>query len=535
MSDTVQNNVTIGVNILEILTTGMYRDSRIIFREYIQNSCDQIDFAVKTGILAPDEGQIDLWIDATKRFVSIEDNAAGIPSRSFRKTLYSIGESTKTLGKDKGFRGIGHWCGLGYCKTLVFSSKVKGENIESIMTCNAEKMRQMMSEHNSREKHYTVDELLTETIEFGKNKTIDVDKHYFKVELFGIRDVHTELCSLQQVKDYLAFVAPVGYAPEFRFRNDIHKHADLIGQPIQEYNIKIEGEPVRKKYTPSFTTHSKGDDTITDVNFKDFKDENGNLIAWLWFGISSFKAQISKENNMRGIRLRTQNIQIGGDDALQKLFNEDRGQYYFIGEVFAIAKNLIPNSQRDYFNENEMRLEFEHLLSSFFNDELSDIYKEGSKINSRYGKIEKAIQLEEEIKTAEAFGKSVTEEQLRKYETAKKDAESAEKELTIIREKNESSLDRNQMGAVEIVVSEIIKKNEEKRASRSPQSVLIKSASDKTSIKASAKTISVIVSPVAQQAKEKFISVNKVREIVCALADEVTAKAILAKIDEELQ
>jgi molecular chaperone HtpG len=41
------NNVIIGVNILEILTTGMYRDSRIIFREYIQNSCDQINIAVK--------------------------------------------------------------------------------------------------------------------------------------------------------------------------------------------------------------------------------------------------------------------------------------------------------------------------------------------------------------------------------------------------------------------------------------------------------------------------------------------------------
>ena len=37
---------TIGKNILDNLTTGMYSDSRVIYREYIQNACDQIDLAV---------------------------------------------------------------------------------------------------------------------------------------------------------------------------------------------------------------------------------------------------------------------------------------------------------------------------------------------------------------------------------------------------------------------------------------------------------------------------------------------------------
>ena len=48
-------NVIIGVNTLETLTTGMYKDSRVILREYIQNSCDQIDAAVRSGLLAEDE------------------------------------------------------------------------------------------------------------------------------------------------------------------------------------------------------------------------------------------------------------------------------------------------------------------------------------------------------------------------------------------------------------------------------------------------------------------------------------------------
>lgn len=45
------DNYVFGANILENLTTGMYQDSRVIYREYIQNACDQIDVACQTGLL----------------------------------------------------------------------------------------------------------------------------------------------------------------------------------------------------------------------------------------------------------------------------------------------------------------------------------------------------------------------------------------------------------------------------------------------------------------------------------------------------
>ena len=43
-----------GANIIENLTTGMYQDSKVIYREYIQNACDQIDKAVNEGLLHKD-------------------------------------------------------------------------------------------------------------------------------------------------------------------------------------------------------------------------------------------------------------------------------------------------------------------------------------------------------------------------------------------------------------------------------------------------------------------------------------------------
>ena len=42
-----KSKTTIGKDVIESLTLGMYEDSRFIFREYIQNSADQIDKAVE--------------------------------------------------------------------------------------------------------------------------------------------------------------------------------------------------------------------------------------------------------------------------------------------------------------------------------------------------------------------------------------------------------------------------------------------------------------------------------------------------------
>ena len=125
-----------GANILENLTTGMYQDSKVIYREYIQNACDQIDKAYNMGLLKSNEGRIDIWLDAEKRTVSIEDNATGICTADFERTLADIANSDKKLGEDKGFRGIGRLCGLAYCKELIFTSTAAGEDVVSIMRCD---------------------------------------------------------------------------------------------------------------------------------------------------------------------------------------------------------------------------------------------------------------------------------------------------------------------------------------------------------------------------------------------------------------
>lgn len=135
---------------------------------------------------------------------------------------------------------------------------------------------------------------------------------------------------------------------------------------------------------------------------------------------------------MRGLRLRKHNIQIGDENALQKLFKEDRGNSYFVGEVFALNNNLIPNSQRDYFNQNDAREEFELALKQYFDNEMQKTYYFGSFINSRYDKIDKYTNLREEFSKAEKEGfagsehKGILEEQLK---TAEIEAQKAHDEI----------------------------------------------------------------------------------------------------------
>lgn len=56
----------IGVFKLESLATDIYNDSLVIFREYIQNSCDAIDKA-RPKILGADEGSIEIKIAIVAR------------------------------------------------------------------------------------------------------------------------------------------------------------------------------------------------------------------------------------------------------------------------------------------------------------------------------------------------------------------------------------------------------------------------------------------------------------------------------------
>lgn len=126
-------NYFFGVNLIENLTTGMYQNSLVIFREYLQNSCDAIDKAHTNKFLAEGEDKINISIDKAAHPITIMDNGAGISVLDFKPSLTGIAASDKDLESDRVFRGIGRLCVRVYCGELRFVSTSKGEGIQSTM------------------------------------------------------------------------------------------------------------------------------------------------------------------------------------------------------------------------------------------------------------------------------------------------------------------------------------------------------------------------------------------------------------------
>jgi len=446
-----------GKNILENLTTGMYSDRRVMFREYVQNSCDAIDAAVKSGILELDDARIDIVIDQVNSIITIEDNGSGITSADFMRVLSDIANSDKSRSEDKGFRGIGRLCGLAYCSQLQFISSSVNEDKASVMTWDAKKMRGMLNDNKKR----TADEVLDAILDVDEIDT-EKESHFFKVVMTGISKDSRALLDTDAIRDYLSFEVPVPYDSAFMFYRQILNHADKLGASIDEYPVYINDEQIFKQYRTRIYSFGKVHDEVKSIDFKDFYDENDNLIAWMWFGLSSFNGQIKSENIQRGIRLRKDNIQIGSARALrdQRLFPDNRANDYFIGEVFAVHPDLIPNARRDYFNENTVRTTFESKLKEFFIVlwKLCNVASDERSDHRRVREYHTAVETyQEKIQTG--FAGSVERETLdAELEKKKELAEKAKKRL----ERPISSVPNNDTTAIELAqrVKSIVSKVE---------------------------------------------------------------------------
>ena len=366
----------IGKNVIENLTVGMYDDPRFVYREYVQNAADQIEIA-KRQKLYPSDNSIYIQIDQEKKKIVIEDNATGIKQSEVLPLLGNIAQSTKNKYEDKGFRGIGRLGGLGYCEKLTFETSFFGENKKSIMVWDAKRLKELFNDET-----IIVDaaEIISIITDYSFSNNEDTDAHYFIVTMENV--TNEALLDVQQVREYLSMVAPVPFANTFTFKNKIYDKATEKGVSIDEYNVYVNTDQLFKGYKNYIYSNKaiSTDDTILDVNF--FEDNfNNELLFWGWYGISKVLHQIPDENKERGIRLRKSNIQIGSEIRLDEFHKQNQGNRYFIGEVYAINKELIPNGRRDFFLDNEECTQLSKRLRETFN-RIYSVYYDFSKKNT---------------------------------------------------------------------------------------------------------------------------------------------------------
>lgn len=374
------NNVEVGKYTLESLTTGMYSDPKIVYREYIQNSVDSLEEAIRQNIIESQSMRIDVLVNEENNRITIRDNGVGISSKIAVSTLLNIGNSKKRNSTNRGFRGIGRLGGMSYCDKLIFSTSAYGEKIKTIVEFDCSKLKKLLipGEYENYNLNRVLEEITTVTVD----KELD-ERHYFQVEMLGVNEL-SDLLDLDSVKSYISQVAPVTYSKKYFFHaSELHKHFEKEGYVIEEFPIFVGDDystvepiykPNRYRFEADRTKHKE--DQIESIEYFSIVID-GELYGLGWYANTNWYGTIC-DPQISGIRIRKGNILIGDSKTMNQVFKEPRFNAWAQGEIFILTDKIIPNARRDDFEQNDEYYKLIEYLKESIGTSIAKIAREAS-------------------------------------------------------------------------------------------------------------------------------------------------------------
>lgn len=423
------SNIVIGKYTLESLTSGMYSDPFVIYREYIQNAVDAIDDARNVGILSAGDETVFINLFPKEGKIEIIDNGTGIASSFAEAFLTGIGNSQKDHTQARGFRGIGRLAALSYCKKLIFQTSAMNESVYSKLVIDAQKMSELMVE--SEMTGVSAEHVMDVVCDFSTNKEIS-SKHYFITCLEGI-NLSSPLLDLNEVIAYLQQVAPVPFNKEqFTWHKEVSDRIKQMGYIIPEYSLflKCQGEiiPINKGYADIFLVDRKKDvfDSINDIEVTAIKNDANEIAAIIWIAHSNYIGTIA-EQSIKGLRMRKGNILIGDGQTLNTVFKDVRFNGWSIGEAYILDNKLLPNARRDNFEKNAAYFSFAEKMPAVSANITKKIRNASLKRNHEF---QKTIQNSEDLigETRSLLDKTVIN--CEKISTARRKIQQAKSEIS---------------------------------------------------------------------------------------------------------
>ena len=330
-----------GAGLLRLVTTGMYDAPLSMYREYIQNAADAV-----AGSGLPGRARVDISIDVSERRIRIRDNGPGLSGEEALEQLLPIGRSHKTLGIDRGFRGVGRLAALAFAKTVSFTTRARREQSVTRITWHSDRLPAL----NATD--LDLEAALLECVGVETLPDSGHPQHFFEVE---VRDVtrHSagHLLNRDAVRDYVGEVCPVSISSGFPFADKVDGLFHGAEAPLT-LEVLFEGDPapVERPYGASIRLSAKREAEFTEFQVVRVPDVDGTGDAVLgWIAHSSYLGAIPKEQRVRGIRARMGNIQIGNEAVFDELFKEVRFNRWCVGELHILDSRIIPNAKRDYF------------------------------------------------------------------------------------------------------------------------------------------------------------------------------------------
>lgn len=361
----------VGKNLISMLMFQMYGDSKLIYREYIQNSRDAINDAVQSGVLSKiTDGRISITINKADRIITIEDNGTGVSKDNVEPVLLDIADSSKDGETSAGQFGIGRLVGGYFCKKLSFKTSFQGENVASEIVFDIDKIKKILDDETNRS---TATEVIDKTTDLNLYDEENA-KHYFIVTLEDIHPDYPELLDEIIISEYLKEVAPIDYSMPFKnqlISTSVHDEYVDLQQNVGHFQISVNGSTsIKKRY--GLKIEGTGDDILGLEYFK-FEEDTYGLLAWGWYANTPFTKSIPISDKNSCFRLRKHNIQVGDANVLTQYFpkNETRGNKYFYGEIHIVNPKIKLNSARDGLAptpESEM-------LKSFIRNKFDELVK----------------------------------------------------------------------------------------------------------------------------------------------------------------
>jgi len=345
-----------GMYLLETLTSGMYNEPLSIYREYIQNAVDSLDMIRTKSRRGSLEIRIDL--NPKNRTITIRDSGIGLSASNAEQILSTIGSSSKSGSGLRGFRGIGRLGGIAFSEKAVFCTKAEGEVIESIQEWNCRELRRLLGDPDKAS--MKLRDVFKRITSFEQRNSKKHRGSYFEVMLEGVSSFRNHLFDIQKVRNYLSEVAPVPFNPsEFSYARKLSDYLSCHVNNYGAYDIVLNGEPIFKPYRNQVKVTKKGsNDHIDDVELFEIKI-GGQFVACGWFGQRrELLGAIAKGDISSGIKVRIGNLLLGDGHLLDRCFREPRFNGYLIGEIHVDCPELIPNSRRDDFIDNDMKTLF---------------------------------------------------------------------------------------------------------------------------------------------------------------------------------
>ena len=355
--DATVPSVTVGPSILDLVTSGIYDDPLAIYREYIQNSVDEL--SAVHGV----DGKVEIAIDPALKRVSICDNGTGLTYQECLEELVPIATSKKRRCKNRGFRGIGRLSGLAFAESVTFLTRTSGRDpVTRVVWSGTEVTDRTYSLQTTN--HDMRVRVSVETLE-----SLDYPDHFFKVEIDGVsRHAAGVLLNREAVRGYISEVCPVPLAADFHFFKKIH----ALFPPLQApYSLRVtldgEEQPVQRQHRSTIALTGSKEDHFCEferVRVPGLDGEETAAVGWITH--SSYLGAIPKANRIRGIRARVGNIQVGDEHVFDHLFEEERFNRWCVGEVHILDSRIIPNGRRDYFELEPHLRNLENHLAPIF-------------------------------------------------------------------------------------------------------------------------------------------------------------------------